>query len=712
MTDPIVRTQYDVAGMDCADCGRHVEREIGKINGITSVKVNAVTGKLHISSGQPIAEQIIRQAVTRAGYTMLTQPAFADPQTGQDSNKPAPSTGSAKILLPAVLAVLFILAGIAADRLFQLPQLSIYLYLAAIISSGYNMAVQGIKEAIRFRLGMNFLMTVAVGGAMIIGDWLEGATVVLLFALAQYLEDRTMDKARRSIRNLIEQKPKIATRIIDQQQVSIPVEQVAAGHLLAVKPGEQIPVDGKIEQGDSTVDQSSITGESQPVVLAAGDPVYGGTLNQNGFLVIRAERSFSNSTFSKIVEQVVEAQAQKAPRQKFVDTFAGYYTPAVLAIAILIALIPPLFFAAPFINWFYRALVMLVIACPCALVISTPVTIISALTAAMRRGILIRGGLHLENFAHLQAIAFDKTGTLTEGKFKVQQIYPAGDSSAEQVLLIAASLENKSNHPIARAICAQAERHNLQLAEVRDFSSLAGQGLEGLIDGHRYVLGNHKLFEQRNLCKTEIHGLLNEIEDQNHTAVLVGNQTALLGIISIADSVRTGAAAVIQQLKKQGIRKMILLTGDNHRTAAAVAAGLQLDDYAAELLPADKVDVLKKLKNEFRGIAMVGDGVNDAPALAAADIGIAMAAGGSDVAIETADIALLDDRLAKLAVLRQLSTTTLRLIKQNIIVALGLKLVFLILAALGLATLWMAVFADMGASLIVIFNGLRVISLK
>jgi Cd2+/Zn2+-exporting ATPase len=712
MTDPLVRTQYDVAGMDCAECARHVEGEIGKIEGITSVQVNAVTGKMHIASRQHIAEHAIQQAVSLAGYTLITRHNTLNPLAGQENRRMFPATNDSKILLPALLSVFFILAGIAADHLFQLRDLSLALYLTAIISSGYNMAVKGIKEAIQLRLGMNFLMTVAVSGAMIIGDWLEGATVVFLFALARYLEDRTMNKARRSIGNLLERKPKIATRIIDQQYVQVPVEEVAAGHLLAVKPGEQIPVDGKIEQGNSTVDQSSITGESQPVELGTGDAVFGGTLNQNGFLIIRAERSFSNSTFSKIVGQVIEAQAQKAPRQKFIDTFAGIYTPAVLIIAILIALIPPLFFTAPFMDWLYRALVMLVIACPCALVISTPVTVVSALTAAMRRGILIRGGLHLENFAHLRAIAFDKTGTLTEGKFKVQQIYPLGDHSSEQLLKIAASLENKSNHPIARAICEQAYRHHIRMAEVRDFSSLAGQGLEGVIGDHRYVLGNHRLFEQRNLCRTEIHGLLNEIEDQNHTAVLVGNQTRVLGIISIADSVRADAAAVIQQLKKQGIDKMILLTGDNHRTAAAVAAGLQLNDYAAELLPGDKVKILKKLKNEFSSIAMVGDGVNDAPALASADIGIAMAAGGSDVAIETADIALLDDHLAKLNILRKLSTMTLRLIKQNITVALGLKLIFLILAALGRATLWMAVFADMGASLIVIFNGLRVLSTK
>jgi Cd2+/Zn2+-exporting ATPase len=417
---------------------------------------------------------------------------------------------------------------------------------------------------------------------------------------------------------------------------------------------------------------------------------------------------FSNSTYSKIVELVVEAQDQKAPRQKFIEQFARRYTPAVLVLALLIMALPPLMFGAAFEEWFYRALVLLVIACPCALVISTPVTIISALTAAMRRGILIKGGIHLENFSQLQVMVFDKTGTLTEGKFQVQQIIPVGAQTIEEVLKIAVSLEHNSNHPIARAICEQGRRRHIQPAEVGDFSSLDGQGIEGVIAGHRYILGNHNLFEQRSLCQAEIHGLLNTIEDQNHTAVLVGNQSIVLGIISIADSIRPEAGPAIRQLKEQGIVKMLLLTGDNHRTAGAVAGSLRLDDYAAELLPAGKVEILKKLKKEFSGVAMVGDGVNDAPALAGADTGIAMGARGSDVAIETADIALLDDNLTKLVVLRRISTMTMRLIRQNIAVALGLKLIFLILATFGLATLWMAVFADMGASLMVIFNGLRV----
>jgi Zn2+/Cd2+-exporting ATPase len=686
--------EYEITGMDCTDCARHVEDEVNKIDGIAAVRINFVTGKMQVSSRRDVSAKRIADAVRKAGYVLKTE---AEPQQRQ-------ITG-----LPVLWSGFSLLAGWVSAYFPAISGLTLALYLTAIIGGGYRIAGKGLSEAGRLKLGMNFLMTVAVIGAMAIGDWLEAATVVFLFALAQYLEGRTMEKARRSIGNLIDRKPKLATRVSGQQYIRIAVEQVEPEHLLAVKPGEQIPVDGKIEQGRSTVDQSSVTGESVPVMVQEGDRVYGGTFNQQGFLIIRAERTFTDSTFAKIVELVVEAQAQKAPRQILIDRFAQFYTPVVLVIALLIVGIPVIFLEAPFMDGFYRALVLLVIACPCALVISTPVTIISALTAAMQHGILIKGGIYLENFANLQVMVFDKTGTLTEGKFKVQQIHPLGDHTPQQVLIIAASLENKSDHPIARAICEQASRQQIQPAEVSEFYSLPGQGIEGVIGRHRYLLGNHKLFEQRNLCKTEIHGLLNTIEDQNHTAVLVGDETTVLGIISMADSVRPEAAPLIQQLKRQGIGKMILLTGDNHRTASAVARILQLDDYAAELLPGGKVEILNKLKDEFGSIAMVGDGINDAPALARADVGIAMAAGGSDVAIETADIALLDDNLHKLGMLRNLSTMTLRLIKQNIAVALGLKLIFIILAVSGMATLWMAVFADMGASLIVIFNGLRIL---
>jgi len=690
-----MHNQYEIRGMDCADCARHVEQEIQKLEGIRSVQVNFVTGKMQISSRQPITEQLIQKAVNRAGYALHT---------------PTPQPDNDKSLLPILLAGLFILLGMSAVYIFSLPRFGIPLYILGIVTGGYKIARQGSREAAQFRLGMNFLMTLAVIGAMIIGDWLEGAAVIFLFAIAQYLEGRTMEKARHSIEKLLNQKPRLANVIMNHQTIPVPVEEVQIGQLLAVKPGELIPVDGKIEEGQSFIDQSSLTGESQPVALGEGDHVYGGTLNQNGYLEILAERLFVDSTFSKIVDLVVEAQSQKAHQQNVIDRFALYYTPVVIVLAVLIAAIPPLFFHAPFLTWFYRALVILVIACPCALVISTPVTIISGLTAAMRRGILIKGGTYLENFSRVQVMAFDKTGTLTEGKFQVQHVYPSGKQTLEQVLMIAASLENKSDHPIARLICSEAERYHLHTAEVSNFWSLDGQGIEGMINNHRYIVGNHNLFEQRNLCQPELHELLSTIEDKNHTAVLVGNQHTVLGVISIADSVRSDALPTIRQLKEQGIRRMVMLTGDNHRTAEAVARELYLDDYAAELLPAEKVEVIQKLKREFNKIAMVGDGVNDAPALACADIGIAMGACGSDAAIETADIALLEDNLSKLAVLRRISRMTMNLIGQNIVIALGLKIVFLLLAVLGLATLWMAVFADMGASLLVIFNGLRVLN--
>ena len=772
MAEPLLKKKYTVIGMDCADCALHLENEVKKITGIASVQVNSVTGEMDISSAHTIADHIIQNAVHQAGYVLgsdlLQRSTFT--VTGMDcaqeevairkglekingiqdikfnlvqselhvvhtiprqkiisglekigfqarlcdaENKKIPDhSAPARLTYAMFLSAGCTLLGVATLYGLSMPNLSLMLFVFGIISGGYSIAIKGIREASQLRPGMNLLMTLAVIGAMIIGEWLEAATVIFLFGLAQYLESRTMDKARRSISNLIDQKPRFATVRLHGEFIQIAAEEVQVGQRVVVKAGERIPVDGLVVQGKAHIDQSTITGESIPVRVTTGDRVYGGTINQNGFLEIQAERTAGDSTFSKIVELVSQAQSQKASQQTFIEKFALYYTPVVLFIALGIALIPPIFFNARFPDWFYRALVILVIACPCALVISTPVTIISGLTAAMRHGILIKGGIYLENFSHLQVMAFDKTGTLTEGKPRVQEIYLCADRSSENVLSIAASIEQRSDHPIARAICLYAQSQKSKTYEVTEFNSIDGKGIEGKIDGHLYVMGNHKLFEERNLCNADMHQLLTKIEDQNHTAVLVGNQYTVLGIISIADSVRTDAWETLQLLRKEGIQKLILLSGDNHRTTEGVAHTLKMDKYYAELLPQEKVRTLEELKSEFGRVAMVGDGVNDAPAIAAADIGIAMGACGSEVAIETADIALMDDNLIKLITLKKISNFTLRLIRQNIVIALGLKFIFLILATLGLATLWMAVFADMGASLMVIANGMRVLTQK
>jgi Cd2+/Zn2+-exporting ATPase len=554
---------------------------------------------------------------------------------------------------------------------------------------------------------MNALMTLAVIGAMVIGEWMEAGAVVFLFALAQLLESKSMDKARRSINSLIDKSPKTANVLRNGEVVILPVAQVVVGDHISIKPGENIPMDGIVMKGKSHVDQSAITGESNPVGKNIDDRVFAGTLNKNGYLEVKVDRPYDQSTFSKIIHLVTEAQGKKAPKQAFIDRFAQYYTPIVIFFALIIATIPPLLFNQLFDVWFYRALVILVIACPCALVISTPVTIVSGLTAAIRKGILIKGGKFLENFDKLDAVAFDKTGTLTEGKPDVQNIISFGDNSELDILNIAVSLESKSEHPIAEAIVNYAKKDHFSVSEVDNFKAIEGKGIEGEISGEKYIVGNHRLFEEIGWCDEKVHTTLDDIEDDQHTAVLIGNSNGVIGIISISDSVREFAKESISTLKKNDIKELVLITGDNQRTAEKVARSVGIDAFHAELLPEDKVTVIEDLKKKYDQVAMVGDGVNDAPSLAAADIGIAMGTGGSDAALETADIILVKDDLKSLPYLKKLSKLTLRIIKQNIAIALGLKIIFLALAIPGLATLWMAVFADMGASLLVIFNGLR-----
>ncbi|TFH02819.1 MAG: cadmium-translocating P-type ATPase [Calditrichales bacterium] len=563
-------------------------------------------------------------------------------------------------------------------------------------------------EARNLRPGMNFLMSVAVIGAMIINEWVEAGVVVFLFALAQWLEARSMDKARRSINSLMEKSPRNA-RIIDGQEFKeVPVEQVQVGDRVGVRPGEKIPVDGIVLEGDSYVDQSAITGESVPVKKGIDDNVYAGTLNKNGYLAVRTERIAQQSTYAKIIHLVTEAQSKKAPNQAFIEKFSLYYTPVVMILAFCVAVFPPLIMGEPFVEWFYRALVMLVIACPCALVISTPVTIVSALTSAMEKGVLIKGGMFLENFAKMNLIAFDKTGTLTEGNLRVQEIISTGSMTDAEILRIAATLESRSEHPIAAAITTYAVENNIVLAQIDNFLALDGKGIKGTVAGRTFYAGNHKLFEEKGWCNEKMHRLLERVEDARHTAVLVGSaDNGVVGIISVNDTIRQRSAETVTSLRRNGLKQVVMLTGDNHRTAESVAKTVGVDEFYSELLPQDKVSVIDNLKEKGYRVAMVGDGVNDAPSLAAADIGIAMGTGSSDAALDTADIVLMNNDLALLPYLHHLSQKSLHIIKQNISIALGLKFIFLALAIPGLATLWMAVFADMGASLMVIFNGMR-----
>jgi len=699
MEEQILEKEYTIDGMDCADCARHLEEVVQKVKGVKKADINFVTAKMSLTSdGAMVSDQLINKAVKTAGYKVVYD---------QSEVKSPVHNILAISQLSVILSGLFILAAAVLLAFNSSELIAILSVIIGIIIGGTPIAKKGIMEARNFQPGMNALMTIAIIGAMAIGEWIEAGSVVFLFALAQLLETKSMDKARRSINSLIDKSPKTAHVLRNGKFEDLAVKQIIIGDIIAIKPGEFIPMDGTVVKGESHIDQSTITGESYPAKKNKNDHIYAGTLNKNGYLEVKVDRTSDQSTFSKIIHLVTDAQAKKAPKQVFIDRFARYYTPIVIILAVIIATFPPLILDQSFEIWFYRALVILVIACPCALVISTPVSIISGLTAAIRKGILIKGGMYLEDYNKLKAIAFDKTGTLTEGKPAVQKIIVTGNFQEDQILALAASLESRSEHPIAEAIVSSASERHLKLRDVNTFKALEGKGIEGDISGEKYIVGNHRLFEERGWCDEKIHATLDKIEDAHHTAVLIGNSKGIIGILSISDTLRETAKDTIESLKNSVIEEVILLTGDNHRTAEKIAKAIGITSFHAELLPEDKVSVIENLKKKYNHVAMVGDGVNDAPSLASADIGIAMGTGGSDAALDTADIVLVKDDLRSLSYLTNLSKITLRIIKQNIVIALGLKFLFLALAIPGLATLWMAVFADMGASLLVIFNGLR-----
>ncbi|HDJ22359.1 MAG TPA: heavy metal translocating P-type ATPase, partial [Candidatus Aminicenantes bacterium] len=534
----------------------------------------------------------------------------------------------------------------------------------------------------------------------------------LFFSLAQLLENYSLDRARRAIRSLMDLAPKKALVRRNGQEIEVDVATIQLGEQVIVRPGEKIPLDGVVRNGRSEVNQAPITGESMPVLKQPGDKVFAGSINQRGSLEIQVTHLSGDTTLDRIIHLVEEAQSQKAPSQSFVEKFARWYTPLVVLSAVLVAVIPVAVLGYSFDEWLYRALVLLVIACPCALVISTPVTIVAGLTKSANLGILIKGGVHLENSGKWQTIVFDKTGTLTKGKPEVIDIVPLENMSQEEILRLAATVESRSEHHLARAIIEKAEEWRLAVEEPTDFQSLTGRGAQARINGHLYFIGNHRLFEEKKLCTPELDKLMDKLESANYSLVIIGDETKALGVIIIADALRPEASRSLRELRALGVKKLMMLTGDNRKTAEVLARQLEMDDFAAELLPEDKIEAIRSLIAQGEKVAMVGDGVNDAPALAMATTGIAMGTAGTDAALETADIALMKDNLLGLPLVVQLGKKTLKIIKQNITLALLIKFIFFALTIPGLATLWMAVFADMGASFIVIFNGLRLLRFK
>ena len=583
----------------------------------------------------------------------------------------------------------------------------VLLALLAIALTGVQTYKKGWISLRHGSLNINALMSVAVTGAVLIGQWPEAAMVMFLFAVAETIEARSLQRARRAVESLLAVAPETATVRTPAGWAAVAASAVSVGTVVRLRPGERVAVDGRITSGVTSVNQAPITGESLPVDKGPGDTVLAGTVNQDGEVEYEATATATNSTLARIVRAVQEAQSTRAPTQRFVDRFAAYYTPAVLAIAFAVALVPPLFLGAEWLAWVYRALVLLVVACPCALVISTPVTVVSGLTAAARRGILIKGGLFLEGGDKLRVLALDKTGTLTLGKPALTDVIPVNGYGREQLLSLAVALSSRSDHPVSMAI-ANSIRETVGAGSVSGFAALKGRGVEGIIGGTKYRLGNHRLVKESGVNTPELEQRLEALEHEGKTAVVLLADDQALGIFAIADRLREESVEAVEQLQRLGITP-VMLTGDNQHTAQAIAADVGITDVRSQLLPEEKLAAIAELQGGGAAVGMVGDGINDAPALAKADIGFAMGAAGTDTAIETADVALMDDDPRKLATFVRLSRATKSVLWQNIVLALGIKAVFLVLTISGHATLWMAVFADVGASLIVVFNGMRLL---
>ncbi|WP_082234548.1 heavy metal translocating P-type ATPase [Halobacillus massiliensis] len=689
---------FSVTGMDCGSCAATIEKRLSKNSKVKEARVNFSTGKLYIDHTMT-SEEVIKE-VERSGFKAALIKK-GRPQTAEQKEK-----GWATLISGLLLAIGFILS------FTNLPQpLVTSFYAAVIVLGGYKPAKSAFYAVKSRSLDMNVLMVSAALGAALIGEWFEGATVVWLFALGNALQSRSIERTRESIRGLINLTPSEATVKSGSEWVRRPVEDVKVNDVVLIKPGEKVPLDGEVIEGFSSLNQAPITGESLPVDKGRGDKVYAGTINEQGSIEVAVTKLVEDTTIAKIIHLVEEAQGRKAPTEAFIDRFAKVYTPIIFALALLIIAGPPLLGMGSWNEWFYKGLALLVVACPCALVISTPVAIVSAIGNAARNGVLIKGGTFLEKAGLIQAVAFDKTGTLTEGKPKVAHVIPV-DGDIEETLKIARTIEEHSTHPIARAITEYAEDRGIRSDEGRLFQSIAGKGAKAVIHGVEQFAGSPKLFREMNTDFPRIEAQIDSLQKNGHTVVVVGSDDRISGIISVADTIRDISVEAIKKLKGVGMQEIVMLTGDNEGTARKIASQTEIDRYFAELLPEDKVSAVKKLQQEGKKTAMVGDGINDAPALATADLGIAMGGAGTDTAMETADIVLMADNLEKLPHTINLSRKALTIIKQNIWFSLLTKTAALLLIFPGFLTLWMAILSDTGAALIVILNSMRLLKQK
>ncbi|MDD5960132.1 MAG: cation-translocating P-type ATPase [Methanobrevibacter wolinii] len=604
--------------------------------------------------------------------------------------------------------IIFILAYFIGEFNFNYGlitshNLSIVLYVLLVVVVGFDTIKEGIEGIFNLQVKIEFLMTIAVIGAFALNSCAEGALLILLYYISEFLEDLSIDKSKKSISNLVRLSPDTATVLKDGREEEIEVDKLNIGDIVVVKPGDKIPIDGIIKKGSTSVNQASITGESLAVSKNIGDEVFSSTINEEGYIEVEVSKTADNTVFAKIVELIKDSEEKKAHIDIFVDKFAKYYTPIVVVLAILVATIPTLIFAQPFSTWVYRALCLLVISCPCAVAISTPVSMVSAITAGTNNGIIIKGGEYVEELSNIKAIMFDKTGTLTEGKLKIDNIVPTDGKNREDILKIACSIEAKSSHPIAKTFMECADKNKYELYEVDNFKNIPGKGLTGLINNESYYVGNKELFNYNEDLKSDINGLKPE---EGKTLIIIGNSREILGYITLNDKIRDDTPSTLKYLNENNIETM-MITGDNEKTAKTVSDSIGINKYYANLLPDDKVNIVRDVASEYKNIAMVGDGVNDAPSLAMSNVGIAMGM-GSDVAIETGDIVLLNDNISKLSYLVGLAKKTMNVVKTNISVAVAVKAILAVVAILGFIALWEAItIGDVGLTLVVVANALR-----
>ena len=706
-----------VQGLDCADEAAELRQTVGSLAGVRELSFDYLRGLMIIDHDESVASTArLMEAVVATG---MRAEVWRD-----DSLKMVTTTDDGRWRR----SVLTLASGVCIAVAFaydwwtlgwrgafgfaesEQDNIARVLYVVAALLASLIVLPKAWAAVRRGRLEINVLMVIAVAGAIAIGEFSEAATVSFLFAVSLALEAWSVGRARRAVESLMLLTPETACVLRpDGTETIVPAGEVSVGATLVVRPGEKFPLDGRVSKGETTVNQAPITGESVPVAKRPGDDVFAGTINEDGAIEIVTTKPADDSTLARITRLVSDAQSKRSQAEQWVETFARYYTPSVMALAVAVMLLPPLLAGGSWTGWFYQGLVLLVIACPCALVISTPVSMVAALASAANQGVLVKGASFLELAAHLKAIALDKIGTLTEGRPEVKEVVPLSGHTDRELLEIATAIEARSQHPLATAIVRHAESLGLKPKPADDFQAISGKGATASLQGQRYWIGSHRAFEEHGQETPELHDRLEQLAARGHSVVVIANDEHVCGLIALGDTVRANAKDSIAALHRAGISRVVMLTGDSPSAAATVAAAIGVDDVRAELLPEDKVAAIEQLISDHGQVGMIGDGVNDAPAMARATLGIAMGAVGTDTALETADIALMSDDLSRVAWLIRHSQRTLRIVRQNITASLSVKAVFVILTIFGQANLWSAIAADMGVTLVVVFNSLSLL---